>query len=287
MEGYHTSVTLDVTFNPYLPLPGRLLQVLASYGPPGTTIETCNRDLAQAAQCSAGAVPGALRTLEADGHIERITSPRGSLIVLSERSGMPDRLETRQTSDQHMADRSIGGRSANPIETPDRSSERSTERSAMPDPPTPPIRKKHDLAQQQPHARDLRFLLQEHGADRDRPERVFPDQWRQIQAANPGYTAHDFMRELAIASGRPDVNDPVALVVGVRVRGEAVYQPKELTHERPTRQRRDAPDRRQRPTGRSAPQPEQPALSREYLQSRGRRGDRLRDLPGRGEAAGG
>jgi hypothetical protein len=67
-------VTPDVTFNPYLPLPGRLLQVLAAAAPLGTAIETCNRNLARLAHCSAGAVPGALRTLEADGHIERVTT---------------------------------------------------------------------------------------------------------------------------------------------------------------------------------------------------------------------
>jgi hypothetical protein len=50
-------------------LAGRLLAALASIGPAGTTIETSNRDLARQAGCCAGAVPSALRTLEANGAI--------------------------------------------------------------------------------------------------------------------------------------------------------------------------------------------------------------------------
>jgi DNA-binding MarR family transcriptional regulator len=288
-EVYHQSVTFTVTrqsFNPTLEVPGRVLEVLASCAPIGTLIEAVNRDLSEAVQCSPGSVPRALRYLEQKGWIERVTSPRGSLIMVTERSGMADRSPRASQRDQYMADRSIEVGSAEVTETPDRSTERSAERSAMADPPTPPIRYQHDQHEQQLlHGRDLRLLMGEQATDRDRPERVFPEQWRQIQAANPGYTAHDFMRELAIASGRPDVADPVALVVGVRKRGQAIYAPKEAPNARPRRPH--APDRRGRSAGRSVPQPEQPALTREYLQSRPRRGDRLREVPGGGPAAGG
>jgi CTP-dependent riboflavin kinase len=79
----HPSPTVTHTFNPYLPLVGRLLDVLLMYGPPGTAIETCNRTLARQAQCSAGAIPATLRKLETDGYIERVVTAHGSLIVVT------------------------------------------------------------------------------------------------------------------------------------------------------------------------------------------------------------
>lgn len=75
------SVTDDADFPPYLPPCGRVLYVIQRLAAPGETIEIGNRDLAAAAQCSAGSIPAILRTLERDGWIERATSPRGSLIA--------------------------------------------------------------------------------------------------------------------------------------------------------------------------------------------------------------
>src|SRR6185295_15679902 len=140
-------------FNPYLPLVGRLLDVLLIYGPPGTAIETCNRTLAQLAYCSAGAIPAALRRLEADGYIERVTTPHGSLIVVTERSGMLDRSPAASSSDQDIPDRCWDAPSPDAIETPDRSSAAISERSGMADPPLhPPIWNQHEsYQQQQPH----------------------------------------------------------------------------------------------------------------------------------------
>ena len=139
----HPSATACLTFNPYLPLPGRLLDVLLTFGPPGEAIETCNRNLAQLAHCSAGALPGALRRLEADGYIERVVTTHGSLIVVTERSGMPDRSPTPftcdQVCDQNMPDRYQAVPPPTPIETPDRLAERSAERSGMADPPLHPL----------------------------------------------------------------------------------------------------------------------------------------------------
>jgi DNA-binding MarR family transcriptional regulator len=277
---YHQNVTPDVTFNPFLPLPGRLLEVLASYGPVGTAIETCNRDLARAAQCSASAIPGALRTLEARNYIERITSPRGSLIMLTERSGMADRSGAPQRSDQPCADRRVEAGSANPTETPDRSNERSAERSAMPDPPTPPIRYKHDQAQQQQlGARGSLWLaLTAAGA----AEQVAAE----ILDKNPDLTIAEFEAMRARAKKRRGVEgDGIGLVFYCLQNNAPLYAPKEAPDARPRRP--NAPDRRGRSAGRSVPQPEQPALTREYLQSRPRRGDRVREVPGSGPAAGG
>src|SRR4051812_26413709 len=100
---YSTTATTNVaplTFNPFLPTVGRVLEVLMHAGPPGSTIQVCNRDLARRVQCSASAIPGALRTLEAKGLVERVTTARGSLIVVLDRSGMPDRSDSAAGCDQ-------------------------------------------------------------------------------------------------------------------------------------------------------------------------------------------
>src|SRR5262245_57433025 len=113
MEVYHEGATSAALFNPYLPAIGRVLHILRSYGPAGTTIQICNRDLARAALCSAGAIPAILKRLEVDGMIERVTSHQGSLISVVDQT--PDRIPTRSEGDQE-SDR------ANRTETPDRRS---------------------------------------------------------------------------------------------------------------------------------------------------------------------
>lgn len=67
-------------YTPPVPTIGRLLDLLLSYGPPGTLIETNNRAIAKALGQSLGQIPDLLRRLEADGHITRITHTRGTLI---------------------------------------------------------------------------------------------------------------------------------------------------------------------------------------------------------------
>lgn len=132
MAVYHETATATITFNPYLPAIGRVLQVLQSYGPSGATLQICNRDLARAADCSAGRIPALLRTLEADERIERVTSAQGSLIVVL--GGDLPIVDRPAPSDQGIVDRS----------GPDSASERS----GMVDPPTPPNRYKQHEQQQ-------------------------------------------------------------------------------------------------------------------------------------------
>ncbi len=82
MGVYHETATPTVAFNPYLPAIGRVLEVLRRYGP-GATIEISNRDLADAAGMqSAGHIPQLLRQLVKHKQIERVTTPRGSLIMV-------------------------------------------------------------------------------------------------------------------------------------------------------------------------------------------------------------
>lgn len=145
MEAYHRPVTAGVTFNPFLPAIGRVYQVLLDAAPAGETIETNNRKLAEAAQCSAGTIPGILRDLEALEYIERVTGSRGSLILVVDRSNMFDRSFTASGCDQE-SDRQP---SAPPIDqesdrlnrsnTPDRSAGQVRNRSTMADPPHTPL----------------------------------------------------------------------------------------------------------------------------------------------------
>jgi len=150
----HTTVTATVTaFNPFLPTIGRVYQVLLDAVRIGETIETTNRELAEAAQCSASAIPDILRELESRRYIERITSGRGSLIVVAERSPMTDRSDSDQSCDQktdrssdRQSERSVMGDRLSRAETPDRSSDRQSERSDMSDPPLHPPIWNHVLA---------------------------------------------------------------------------------------------------------------------------------------------
>jgi hypothetical protein len=222
----HPSATTTLIFNPYLPLVGRLLDVLLTYGPPGTAIETCNRTLAQLADCSAGAIPAALRRLEADGYIERVVTTHGSLIVVTERSGMLDRSPTASSCDQDMPDRCLAAPSPEAIETPDRPVERSEERSSMADPPEPPTWNQHESHEQQPCARESLFgELIAAGAVRTVAT--------QILERNPQLTIAEFDAMRQIARSRRGVeNGGIGLVFWCLLNNEPLYTPKEVRHER-------------------------------------------------------
>jgi hypothetical protein len=225
----HSSTTAALSFNPYLPLPGRLLEVLLSAAALGTAIQTCNRTLAQLAHCSAGAIPAALRTLEADGYIERVTTSHGSLIVVSERSGITDRSPTTHASDQDMADRCRIAASSSLSATPDRPDERSAQRSAMPDPPLhPPVWKQHDSQeQQQPHTYAnprLEAALQAAGAE--------APVIRDILQHCPERTPEELRHALSLASRRQAqgrVTSAQGLVFGLWRQGKRLVE--ELCYE--------------------------------------------------------
>ena len=265
MSSYSTTVAGSVTFNPYLPLPGRVLEVLGSYGPAGTAIETCNRDLARAASCSAGAIPATLRTLEADGYIERVTSPRGSLIVVTDRSGMADRSVAALESDQRILDRPIAPESANPNETPDRPTTRTDERSVMPDPPHTPLYGISTIAQQQQQQAGGREPLWNALKAAGAADRVAAE----ILAKQPDLTVAAFeqLRQDGRQRGNRQSPDSIGLVLWCLQHNEPLHTPKEPRHEpRSTARRRPAPDH----TERSAPQPA-PSLTPEQARALPRR----------------
>jgi hypothetical protein len=65
-------------------------------------------------------------------------------------------------------------------------------------------------------------------APADIPQEAFISAWRQIQVTNPRYSARDFRKDLDLAAERPDVRDPIRLVVAVRSRGEPLYSQEAL-----------------------------------------------------------
>lgn len=142
-----TSVTKGITygpFSPFLPTIGRVHMVLCQMAPAGHVIETNNRTIAQAAQCSPSAIPEILRDLEALDYISRVTGSRGSLIEVLDRSGMLDRSASPSGVDhefdrrtEHLASDHEWGMS-NRSNTPDRSRMAETDRSPMSDPPPHP-----------------------------------------------------------------------------------------------------------------------------------------------------
>jgi hypothetical protein len=150
-EIYHQSATLSVApFNPYLPAIGRVLQVLTSLAPAGSTIQINNRDLAEAADLkSAGHIPRLLRQLEAHGRIERVTSSQGSLIVVVDAALIPHAdqpfIASQSDPDQDQPD---------VMETRDQLCMGAPALIPHADPPTPPIRYKHDHDQQQPRGHE-------------------------------------------------------------------------------------------------------------------------------------
>jgi len=140
-----------------LPAIGRLYDVLAALAPTGETITATNRELADMADVSAGYVPTLLRQLARDGHIERITSPTGSLIVMHTTSDQRA-INERSTSDQacvitnaetgvinersSMSDRSLITENTSHTDgavLPDRSVAAINTRSGMLDPPHTPL----------------------------------------------------------------------------------------------------------------------------------------------------
>jgi len=118
---YHGDNATSSRFNPFLDAIGRLFEVLCRAAPLGTAIPTKNRALADAAEIeSAGQLPALLRRLEAKGLIERVTTSRGSLIVVLQRSWNPDRSWGASQSDLPWIDRPLDPPLADPIAAPDR-----------------------------------------------------------------------------------------------------------------------------------------------------------------------
>ena len=249
MASYHESATTSVAFNPYLPAIGRVLEVLRSYGPNGTTIEINNRDLASAASCSAGRIPALLRTLEADGMIERATGTRGSLLVVLERSTMVDRSEIDQDVDRMEMRYSSDQDVDRPIVTvlPDRSE--SVEQSDQHvDPPCIPNKVLSMSDQQQQLVRGREALW-----DALRAANAAPIVALDILEKNPELTlaAFESLRRGAQSRGSHKSEKSIGLVFWCLQNNQPLHSAKESTNASPAR-RRPTPNHVQRS---AVPQP--------------------------------
>lgn len=252
------SVTETYDFAPYQSPCGRVLHVLQAMVAPGETIQIVNRDLAIAAQCSAGSIPTILRTLERDGWIERVTSTQGSLVLLVDQSlDRAARAERRSTFDRIPArsnvDRAEVADSAPPCDlTPsDPISFRITE-SGDPetDPPHTPHKEfntcmlQQHAAGEKPNISEQEALLRQIG--------VWPEKVRAILAARPSLREAEIRTSWQAAQSRTDIADPLRLLTHCLLTNEPIYSQEEL-HARQTTTRKPAanvaPHQRERSSG--------------------------------------
>ena len=245
---YHTSVTANVTFDEYLSPIGRVRDVLrhiaAQTG--SNDIKITNRELAELAQCSAGSIPGILRTLEADGRIERIATRQGSLVCLCSpsptRSAAEPVAPTRSAADRPPEHDQHVDRSEGPIPQQSQGSDfdrsRKHDQNLIP-PCTPQKVHDHDHEQQQ-RAVGASYDLPHPDAAKQRllSLGVWPEIANRIRAAQPDLTVAAIETAWRAAQGRRGV-DPVALLTHCLITGQPIYSQEEL-HERRTANQRAA-----------------------------------------------
>lgn len=289
MEVYHSSASTNDTFNPYLPAIGRVLQVLHALAPIGTTIEVNNRDLASAAGLrSAGHIPRLLRKLESEGHIERVTSPQGTLIMVVDAAPLiphAGSIFSALGSDPEWDQPEIGDPTRdqqNPMETRDQSEIRTDERSRMSDPPCTPNMVLSMSSQQQQLVRGREALYNAILAVNGQNQAVALE----ILGKNPllDLAAFQQLCRAGAARGSRVSKNSIGLVLWCLQTGQTLHTPKESS-DAPAKRRQPAQNQPQRP-GRDH-RNAAPPLTRAALQARGRRGDRMPDLSGGGPAAGG
>lgn len=231
------SVTIDYDFPPYLPPCGRVLHVIQALAAPGEAIQLSNRDLAAAAQCSAGSIPTILRMLERDGWIERVTSTRGSLVLRIDQHA--DRSHRRSVSDQHvdrLPERSTSDQLTDRSESADSAAVRdrplpqaiseliAPTGDQTPDPPHTPRMEFNTcmLQQQQPVAEtnmtEQAALLRQIG--------VWPEAVAATLRARPDLTCAEITAKWHAAQGRRGV-DPIALLTHCLSTNQPLYAQEE------------------------------------------------------------
>lgn len=257
---YHTSVTANVTFDPYLSPIGRVRDVLRCIASEtgSNDIKITNRELAELAQCSAGSIPGILRTLEADGHIERIATRQGSLVYLCSpspaRSAAEPVAPTRSAADRPLEHDQHADQERAPIPQQSQGSEfdRPQKHDQKLIPPCTP-HKVLDSCMQQQQLRAAAFARQ-NAEIRDRL-RQFPLFGRDMDKAlaEHGYTLGEIEAKIAALRSRSDVRDPARFLYAALISGEPVYSAAEIA----AREQQHA-SANQRAGGTGAHQPKRP-----------------------------
>jgi hypothetical protein len=267
-EVYHQSATPTVAgYGGKVPTIELIRRELCQH-PAGALVETSVRKMARAIGRSAGQLTCHLDQLEADGWIRRLSDHTGTLVEVLRSDQTDDRFDAspapQPTDPPGPAEAGMAAQSDESAQHIDHADDRPFEASGCDHADDPPAcmvdHEIHD--QQQQH--DARACESTSGLperrDPERPRQVFPGEWRKIRVANPSYTAADFVEELALASTRPDVRNPVRFVVGLRTRGEGVLSNAEITA-----RQEGAPDGRHNATNR----PQRPAAAQKHPRRRG------------------
>ncbi|HEU4322893.1 MAG TPA: hypothetical protein VFS21_07055 [Roseiflexaceae bacterium] len=218
----------------------------------GTLLDVSVRQLARLVGCAAGAISPALHRLAADGLIDYLAAPSGSLVeVLVSDAGagdqVPDRPIPLPVSDQG-CDRPTPADSAPPP------APRQQRPPSVPSDHTPdrqPCSKEHadSSMQQQPHA-----------GDEDLPGGLTATEWSTIRQLAPAYTLAQLRADLAKLAARADIRHPIGLIVAALRRGEPIWGRDELRARNAVVAAQHAPAETPPPPGpRGRPQPA-PAL---------------------------
>ncbi|HEU4328657.1 MAG TPA: hypothetical protein VFS21_36305 [Roseiflexaceae bacterium] len=188
--------------------------------PTGALLDVSVRRLARLLGCAAGAISPALHRLAADGLIDYLAAPSGSLVeVLISDAGIGDHIPDRPTplpvSDQG-CDRPTPADSAPPH---DRHQQRPPSAPSDHIPDRQPGDKEHadSSMQQQPRA-----------GDEDLPGGLTASEWSTIRQLAPAYTLAQLRADLAKLAARADIRHPLGLIVAALRRGEPIWGRDEL-----------------------------------------------------------
>ncbi|HEU4328660.1 MAG TPA: hypothetical protein VFS21_36320, partial [Roseiflexaceae bacterium] len=188
--------------------------------PAGELLDVSVRRLARLLGCAAGAISPALRRLAADGLIDYLAAPSGSLVEVlisdaAARDQEPDRPIPLPVSDQ-APDRPTPADSAPP---PAPRQQRPPSAPSDHSPDRQPCNKEHadSSMQQQPRA-----------CDEDLPGGLTATEWGTIRQLAPAYTLVQFRADLAKLAARADIRHPIGLIVAALRRGEPIWGRDEL-----------------------------------------------------------
>ncbi|HEU4328741.1 MAG TPA: hypothetical protein VFS21_36725 [Roseiflexaceae bacterium] len=188
--------------------------------PAGALLDVSVRRLARLVGCAAGAISPALHRLAADGLIDYLAAPSGSLVeVLVSDAGASDQILDRPLlvgGGDHAPDRLTPADSASP---PTKRQQRPSSAPSDHTPDRHPGTKEHadSNMQQQPHA-----------GDEDLPGGLTPTEWGTIRQLAPAYTLAQLRADLAKLAARADIRHPIGLIVAALRRGEPIWGRDEL-----------------------------------------------------------
>jgi hypothetical protein len=179
--------------------------------PPGTQLTTSVRQLARLIGCGAAMITPALRRMAADGFIDHLTAPSGTLIEVLV-SDAPGGLEGDRSCD-HGPSRLLTQSAAEVIE--------------------PTITESSDRANDHPRGNKELYLdqdmQQQHACERDfavaeePPAELTLTEWATIRALVPGYDEDQLKADLAKLKQRPGIHNPVGVLIAAYRRGEPIW----------------------------------------------------------------